>query len=284
MKKYIVYDGFLRPNDIPLFKSTNRAFRYGDAIFETMRYHKGRVLFWEDHYKRLLQSMAVMKFPLNCLPKSSDILTFISDLTVKNRNFLDSRVRLTLFRRGEGYHAPEHLEASWIIEADALDGKGYILPEKGVKIDVFEEFPKNFTPASAFKSANALPYIMAGIFCKQNELDDCLVVNGYGKIIESINSNLFWIQGEKLFTPLVSTGCIDGVMRKQICLVAGKAGLTLIENEGATLKTLLEADEIFLTNSVSGIKWVGGFRQRRYLSRLTSKVFTELKGMAENTN
>lgn len=275
-KQYLVYDGVLRPVDVPLFRSTNRGFRYGDAIFETMRYHKGRPLFWDAHYRRLIQGMAVMRFLIKGFPTADELLDSISDLVVKNRLFYDVRIRLTVFRKGEGLYTPESLQASWLIETTPLTETGYALPEKGLLIDVFKDFPKLHSPLSAFKSASSVPYVLAGIFCRENDLDDCLIVNGNDKIIESLSSSLFWIKHQTLYTPLVSTGCIDGVMRKQIIELAPLVGLKLVENQGATQRELMEADEIFLTNAIGGIRWVSGFRGRRYFSKYAGDLYRKL--------
>ncbi|GAO31146.1 aminodeoxychorismate lyase [Geofilum rubicundum JCM 15548] len=98
----MVYDGVLVSPDVPLLHSTNRAFRYGDGLFETIRFHKGEPLHWESHYQRLLKGMAVLKMASGSFPSRQSMRDSIIDLVVKNRIFADARVRLTVFRKGEG--------------------------------------------------------------------------------------------------------------------------------------------------------------------------------------
>jgi branched-subunit amino acid aminotransferase/4-amino-4-deoxychorismate lyase len=280
-KNLLVYDGVLRTADAPLFKSTNRAFRYGDAIFETIRFHKGEPLFWPDHYRRLLNGMAVLRFSVKGFPSSLNLKESIIDVVVKNRIFSDARIRLTVFRKGEGLYTPDSLNASWIIESSELPHKGYDFPEKGLLIGVYRDFPKQVSPVSMFKTCFSLPYVMGGIYSRENEYDDCLLVNDKGKLIESVSASLFWIKGNNLYTPLISSGCIEGIMRKQIINIAPLCGLKLIENQGASEEEILTADEVFLTNTIGGIRWVSGFKENRYFATKTKELYRKLKELYE---
>ena len=272
-KQYLVYDGVLVSPDVPLLTSTNRAFRYGDGLFETIRFHKGAPLYWEAHYQRLLKGMAVLQMATGSFPSRQKVRDSIIDLVVKNRIFADARVRLTVFRKGEGLYTPDKMQVSWLIEATNLGQTGYSFPEKGLKVEIYKDFPKLFSPVSPYKTVASLPYVMAGIYCKENNLDDCLVVNGQGKLIESFNSSLFWVKENVVYTPLVSTGCIDGVIRKIVLDVVRQLGFKMVESMGATENDILQADEVFLTNTISGIRWVAAFREQRYFAQVSQKIF-----------
>ncbi len=275
-KQYLVYDGVLVSPDVPLLHSTNRAFRYGDGLFETIRVHKGEPLHWEAHYQRLLKGMAVLKMAAGSFPSRQKVRDSIIDLVVKNRIFADARVRLTVFRKGEGLYTPDRMQVSWLIEATNLGQTGYIFPEKGLKIDVYKDFPKLYSPVSPFKTVASLPYVMAGIYCQENNLDDCLLVNGQGKLIESFNSSLFWVKENVVYTPLISSGCIDGVLRKKVLEVVRQLELRLVESTGASEDDIRQADEVFLTNTISGLRWVGAFREQRYFANVSKKIFRPL--------
>ena len=272
-KQYLVYDGVLVSPDAPLLRSTNRAFRYGDGLFETIRFYKGEPLHWDEHYQRLLKGMAVLQMATGSFPSRQMVRDSIIDLVVKNRIFADARIRLTVFRRGEGLYTPDRMQVSWLIEATNLRQTGYSFPEKGLRVDIFRDFPKLYSPISPFKTVASLPYVMAGIYCKENNFDDCLMVNGQGKLIESFNSSLFWVKDNVVYTPLVSSGCIDGVFRRRILEVIPKIGLRLVESTGASEDDVRNADEVFLTNAISGIRWVGAFREHRYFTHVSQKIF-----------
>lgn len=275
-KQYLVYDGILVSPDVPLLHITNRAFRYGDGLFETIRFHKGEPLNWEAHYQRLLKGMTVLQMAAASFPSRQAIRESIIDLVVKNRIFVDARVRLTIFRKGAGLYTPEKMQVSWLIEATNLGQTGYSFPEKGLKIDIFRDFPKVYSPVSPFKTVASLPYVMAGIYCKEHNLDDCLVVNGQGKLIESFTSSLFWVKDGVVYTPLISSGCIDGVLRKKVLELVRQLGLPLVESPGASEDEIRQADEVFLTNTISGLRWVSAFREQRYFASVSKSIFRQL--------
>ncbi|TCO07087.1 aminotransferase class IV [Natronoflexus pectinivorans] len=277
-KKYLVVNGVLQLQDAPIFTSQNRAFRYGDGLFETVRFQKGEPLFWSNHYSRLIQGMSVLKFSLRGFPSSSELKSSIQNLVVKNRLFYDSRIRITVFRKDGGLYTPQNLTASWIIEAADMKQTGYQFAEKGIFIDLYRDFPKLPSPVSAFKTIGCHVYILAGIYNKENGTDDSLIINGNGKIIESISSNLFWVKNGVLFTPLISTGCIEGIFRKQVLDAAETNKIKSIQTTGATEDELLDADELFLTNSINGIRWVAGFRERRYYTRTALLLYKTISG------
>lgn len=274
---YLLYDGVIFASDAPILKTTNRGFRFADGIFETIHYHRGQLLFFADHYQRLIRGLAVLKFSLAGFPSRKEFEERTVSLINKNRFFGDVRVRITVFRKGEGLYTPTELQASWIIETTPLEQTGYNLNEKGLVVDRFQEFPKLPSPVSPFKTIASQPYIMAGLFCKENNLDDVLLTNGQGKIIESISANLFYLKNDKLFTPGIGSGCIEGVFRKQILELAPTLGFRVVETPGATLPELLDADELFLTNTISGIRWIVGLGEKRFYGIKVRDIFKQFR-------
>ena len=274
---YLIYDGVILSSDTPLFRTSNRGFRFADGLFETIRFHRGQLLFFADHYQRLIRGLAILRFSLAGFPSRHEFEERTVSLINKNRFFGDVRVRITVFRKGEGLYTPSELQASWIIETTPLEQTGFQLNEKGLVVGLFEEFPKLPSPVSAFKTAASHPYILAGLFCKENHLDDVLLVNGQGKIIESVSSNLFWIKDNFLFTPGIGSGCIEGVFRKQILEIAPTMGYKVVETPGATLTELLNAEELFLTNSINGIRWIVGLGEHRFYGLKIRELFRQFR-------
>ena len=110
-------------------------------------------------------------------------------------------------------------------------------------------------------------YVMAGISKQSMKLDECFILNETGNIIESISSNVFAVKNGTLYTPPLSEGCIAGVMRKQIIHLATENKILTFESP-LTTYTLMNADEIFLTNSVQGVQWIGQFRDKFYTNKM----------------
>ena len=274
--KYIVYDGVLRHTDTFFVRSTNRAFRFGDGLFETIHYHKGKLLFWNSHYNRMVQGMAALRFFRGGFPLKEELEAQVLDLLVKNRVFNDARVRISLFRRGEGLYTPDNFSCSWLIEVEPLNVKGYQWFDEGLHVGFFTDFPRHFSPASPFKTLSVQANILAGIYAREHGLNDAYVVNGKGRFVESVSSNIFWMKEGALFTPAVSSGCVDGIMRKEIIRLAKAEGVLVMENQGATEEDLLNADELFLTNVISGIRWVVALKNQRFYSRVAKVLYERL--------
>jgi branched-chain amino acid aminotransferase len=149
-KSYINFNGSLKPAEQPVLPVDNRAFRYGDALFETIRYHKGTPLFFEDHYKRLLGGMDILVMETGSLPTPDKLSKQITSLVVKNAIFKDARIRLTVFRNGAGLYTPETNSVSYLIEASPLDNGFYTYNKKGLLIGVFDKYHKPVLPYSGF--------------------------------------------------------------------------------------------------------------------------------------
>ncbi len=279
IKKYILLNGKISPANQPVFTLENRGFRFGDAIFETIRYHKGVPLYFDDHYSRLLRGMTTLKMNVHSLPSVVKLKEQITSLTIKNSIFNDARIRLTIFRSDGGLYTPVSNDVSFTIEASSIKNEIFVPEKKGLLIDIYDQHKKSISPLYSFKNANSLLYVLAGIHKKELQIDDCLIVNENNHIIEGLSSNLFWIKDKIVYTPLVSAGCVDGIMRKQIMNALKLSGMGVQEVSGTSVDELLDADEIFLTNAIQGVRWVMGLRNKRFYNLTTKKI---MKLLIEN--
>ncbi len=280
MQQYFILDNNFYLAEEKIFSTDNRAFRYGDAIFESMHANGRRVQFFEAHFQRLLHGLAQLKM----LPPFSfckeQIHNRIEKLLHRNRLFNGARVRLTVFRVSEGLYCPQRDDVSILIEAEKLENSTYVLNEEGYKIDIFNEIHKEINCFSSVKSANALLFVMAGIYKRQNKLDDCIILNRNGNIIESIGSNLFFIENNNIYTPATTEGCLPGIMRQQIIKIARSCGYCVEEITNLRPLQLLEAEEVFLTNAVCGIRWVLAFNNKRFFCKTSKSLVNELNSIA----
>ena len=90
-------------------------------------------------------------------------------------------------------------------------------------------------------------------------------------IVESSSGNLFILLENKLITPPLHSGCINGVMRKFLLNKKNINGLKIIE-DNISLSDLFNAEEIFFTNVISCISWVKKFRNKEYSNVLSKKL------------
>lgn len=267
---YEIYNGELVPSGSPLFTSSSRAFRYGDGLFESIKVISGMPNYFEDHFMRLTTGMKLLKL------KPADDLSLTG---LKNQigrllsaNNCDSaRVRITLFREGQGLYKPDSNGACWHISSSPDASSFFITTQPGLKLGLYDRDVKTTGEISTIKTLNSLVYVMGSLHAAENGFDDVFLLNTRGNIIESTNSNLFVVYQNAVVTPPVSEGCLDGVMRKNVIRIIREAGIQV--NEVAVKENMvLEADELFLTNAIHGARLVGSFRTKNYQLNLTSKV------------
>lgn len=230
-------------------------------------------MFLSDHITRMKLGMTVLRMNMPAEFKTENLRTLILELLLKNGLTENARVRLTVFRNEGGYYAPETNDISFLIETEPVAIKGYELNQKGFWVDIYADIRKQINKLSNIKSTNALHYVMAGLAKQSMNLDECLLINENGNICESISSNIFVVKNGTLFTPPLNEGCVAGVMRKHILAMAHQHKILYFENN-VTINTLMNGDEVFLTNSIRGIQWVGQFKHKYYTNQM-AQFFTE---------
>lgn len=269
-KRYINYDGVLYEEKDKVFTINNRAFKYGDAVFETIRVINGVPVFVKDHFARLKKGMDMLR--MNTIPLTfEELQEQINNLIKKNNIKKGARVRITVFRVGEGLYTPKNDTKSYVIEATPISKNLYELNTKGLLIDLYTDIRVHPTVLTQIKTTNKIPNVLTGIYKTENNLDDCLMVNQDNHIVEAISSNVFLYKNNTLYTPSIPEGCIDGITRKHIIEVAQTMGINVIEGT-VTPSMLLQTDELFLTNSISGIRWVSHYRSKQYTNEAIKEI------------
>ncbi len=267
-KQYINFNGTIVPSDQQIFSVGNRSFRYGDGLFESMRYLNGELKFAELHIDRIQRGMNLLKFDKSSLIDTWFLREKTEELVRRNKIGSDARFRLTVFRDADGLYSPASNRFAYVLESQKLEENSYVYNKKGLIIDVYDEVPKPLNILSNLKTCNAMVYVMAGIFKNRNGLDEVLILNQDGFLCESMSSNLFVVYDRKLYTPALNEGCIGGVMRQVVIRLAKENGLELTEAQ-INPNILNEADEVFLTNAAKGIQWVMGYNNKRYFNKIS---------------
>lgn len=270
----ICFNGTLINASLPIVSANNRGFKYGDGFFETIRVMDNRIILKDFHFKRLFASLKVFKFDSPANFTSAYLEETILQLVQINKLSKHARVRINIFR-GDGslYHYENNL-LHFIIEAEELSNKNYYWNKDGITIDFFTEAKKICDTFSPIKSNSFLPYNMAAIWAKQNNLDDAILLNQYNTIADTTIANIWIVSNGIIKTPPLSQGCIDGVMRKHIIQKIKEEGLPFKETE-ITIDELLQAQEIFLTNVIKGIQWVKQCNKNEYTQQTTPFIFSK---------
>ncbi|MBI3136829.1 MAG: aminotransferase class IV [Bacteroidetes bacterium] len=275
MSAYVNNNGVMIPADSYSIRSGNRAYIYGDGLFESIRVVNGKPINLENHLKRLSEGMKMLRMTV---PEKFSLQFFeeeIQALCQQNNIEKGGRIRLSIDRKQGGFYMPHNNEVEYFIEANSLPNNGFLLNEAGYKIDQFEDMKKQINKLSSFKTKNGLLYIMAKLRARETGLDDLLIQNDRMGIIEGGSANLFIVSNGVLYTPGLDSGCLGGTMRMQIINLALAHNIKVYECN-ISPQNLLVADEVFLTNAIEGIIWVGSYRTKHYINYLSSQLIDRL--------
>ena len=276
--QYLLINDEFHASDLPILTASNRGFKFGDGIFESMRMINNKLQFADLHADRLVGGMKALKIDGHALMDDYFLRQKTADLVKKNRWNGNVRFRLAVYRQGAGTYTPENNKAGYVLEGIPLKSNGYGINAKGLIIDVYDELTKPINKLSNFKTSNALLYVMAGIFKAQNGLDEAMILNQNGFLCESISSNIFVVYNKQIYTPALSEGCVGGVMRTAVMQLAKMNDIPLIEAQ-INPEILKEAEEVFITNATQGIQWVMGYGRKRYFNEISKFLSEKLNSL-----
>ena len=267
----ICFNGKIVAADEPALLVSNRGYRYGDGLFETIKVAEGQLILENYHFERLFSGLSLLKFEIPVHFTKEKINAGILQLCKRNGCEKLARVRLSVFR-GNGGLYDEDKSLQYIIECWPLSNSVNKLNENGLVIDVFNEGAKTCDKFSNLKSANFLIYSMAALYAKEKKLNDCLVLNTKGNIADSTIANFFIIKNGVVITPGLEEGCINGVKRRQL-LNQLQDGGEEVQEMAITVADIEAADELFLTNAINGIRWVRQFGNKNYINTKTAEIY-----------
>lgn len=272
---YILHNDEFIAAGQPVLSAQNRGFRYGDGLFESMRMINGKLKFAARHADRLQAGMKALKIEGGNLLDEYFLKQKTAELSRKNKFKDNVRFRLSVYRAGEGLYTPAGNKSGYLLEASVLTESSYELNKKGLIVDVYDEMSKPIDKLSNYKTSNSLLYVMAGLYKKQHRLDEAFILNQRGFLCESLSSNVFVVYDKQIYTPALSEGCIAGVMRGVVMDIAKNNDIPLIEAQ-INPEVLKEAEEVFITNAVGGIRWVMGYGRKRYFNEVSKHLVAKL--------
>ncbi len=269
-------NGSLRSGDDFKLGIDNRAFKYGDGIFDTLKFQDGELCFLEDHYFRLMSSMRMlrMRIPMDF---TLDYYEKQIKLTLEANDLKDQgRVRVNVFRRDGGLYTPLSNEINFLIEATAMP----VLSDDLIEIELFKDFPLASGLLSTIKTNNRMVNILGSIFAKENGYQNCILINEKKELAEALNANIFLVKGNEILTPSLDSGCINGIIRKRLIELLKKETKFDLKELSISPFDLLKVDEVFLTNSINEIQSVDHYRKKKY----TKEKTMEIKALFDNSS
>jgi branched-chain amino acid aminotransferase len=271
---YFNYNGKILEENALIIGAQNRGLRYGDGIFETIKLKNGNLILGDEHFARLWKGMKLLQFDIPKLLSPEKLEVEIFQLAKKNK-LTAARIRLSIVRGDGGIYDAKNDTPNYILEAIALPEDNGPLNSNGLQLCFYNDAKKTIDTFSNYKTNNYLPYFMGAKFAKQQQCNDALILNSDGNICDSTIANIFYIKDNEIFTPALTQGCVAGVMRNFLITQIRKLGFTVHETI-ITKEDILHADEVFLSNSIYNIRWVGGLENKNYKNNVTFKIVEEL--------
>jgi branched-chain amino acid aminotransferase len=270
---HFTFNGKFYQQPEPVIGTTNRGLRYGDGLFETMKMLDGGIVQQEGHFERLWQGMEVLQFELPGLFTKGNLITAIKKLAKKNNHEKAARIRLNVFRGDGGLYDAANNTPNYVIETWPLPDSIGQWNSNGLVAGIYKDAKKSCDILSNIKHNNYLPYVLAAFEAKKEKWNDAIVLNQFGRIADSTIANVFLVKEETIITPALTEGCVAGIMRKSLINHLHQNSIRCKETI-VTIEDIMNAHEVFVTNSINNIRWVQRIGDAVYGNTLTQKIYT----------
>jgi branched-chain amino acid aminotransferase len=264
-----------------LLSFQNRGYNYGDALFETIKISLGKVLFWEDHYFRLMASMRIlrMEIPMNFT------MEFLEEqikntLEANQLSKASARVKIFVHRNEGGLYLPETNDISFIITAKLMENDLYILNSNRYEVDLFKDYYLSPSLLTTLKTNNKILNVVGSIFAKENDLQNCLLLNTNKQVVEALNGNVFLVKDNVVKTPPLGDGCLKGVMRTQLINMVKTFPDYEFKEVSISPFELQKADELWVTNVIFGIQPITKYRKKEFSQYIAKEFLQKLNTKA----
>ena len=212
---------------------------YGDGVFEGMRIYSGKVFALEDHMTRLYESARAIMLDI---PIAIDALTTAVNETVAKNGLTEGYIRLVVTRGGNQLGLnPFACEDPQVIYTEGLEL---------ITASTIRNHPAALSPR--VKSLNYLNNIMAKIEAIRAGCIEAVMLNTKGEVAECTGDNIFIVRGDRLITPPIDAGILEGITRNTVIDLARENGIEVAE-EAMTRHDIFVADECFLTGSAAEV-------------------------------
>lgn len=256
----------------------NRGYKWGDALFETLKVVNSKILFWEEHYFRLMASMRILRMEIP-MTFTMEFLEQEILKTVDFNNLNSSAVKVRLnIDRGEGDKFFSKKTINYSVETEKLETDQYSTFDVSntYTVDLFKDYFIAPGLLSTLNTNNKILNVLGNIYAKENDLDNCFLLNNDKNLVGALNGNVFLVNGNSIKTPPTSDGCLNGIMRKQIVELTKSIKDYEIEEASISVFELQKADEVFITNVILGIQPVLTYRKKNYETKISQDLLLRL--------
>lgn len=263
----------------------NRGLAYGDSVFETIRVINNKVMFWEDHYFRLMASMRIMRMeiPSNFSPEFLEerILELIKANNLENK---PARLKLSVYRKPGGFYNPETRDIEYFMSVLPINDPFYLLKENKYEVELFKDHFITSGLLSTIKTNNRAVNVLGSIFASENAYENCLLLNEKKNVVEALNGNIFLVKEKTIKTPALADGALNGITRKKLVEIIKQLSEYTVEETSISPFELQKADELFITNVVVGIQPITKYRKKEFENKVAKDLLSKLNMKARLQN
>lgn len=272
----INYNGEIQQTS-PTLSAKNRGFLYGDGVFELVKYVEGTIFFWEEHYLRLMATMRIARMEI----PSNFTLEFLEAEIIKTiqANSLASKalwVRITITRKGGVSLTPEENEIDYCIDIEGITNLFYQNLKIPYEVELFKDYYTQADLLGTLNITGRMLQIVGSVFARENDYQNCILLNTHKNAVSFLDGNLFLVQGEQILTPPLSEGAPNGITRKKLIEAIQKTSDFSLEERPISPFELQKADELFLTNTKQGIQSVSKYRKKEYNNIVATNLLGKL--------
>jgi branched-chain amino acid aminotransferase len=256
--QFINYNGTLMSEADAALPFFNRGLLYGDGFFETLVMMQGKIPLIYLHMQRIAFTVSLLRGELPVDFTAEKLSASIHDLATAN-GLTNARIRVHFIRSGAGLYLPNQRTFDYVIQTNPLDRNTFQVSSIS-GIGVIPDFVKPVSALSQIKSSSAQWYVLGAQLAQEKGWEEMLLLNSNGFVAEALSSNVFIVKGDKILTPPIADGGVDGVMRKFLLQNFPE----VMEERSLALEDILQADELWLTNAVRGLQSVTNFEGKVY--------------------
>jgi branched-subunit amino acid aminotransferase/4-amino-4-deoxychorismate lyase len=191
-------------------------------------------------------------------------------ILTKNKHFLGAKLTLTFRFSGQTYYT---------IQSEKIDQIGYELNEKGLFVEIFKPVKKSISSFSNLSLGSHIFWDIAKSHLKESIAEELLLVNTSDQIIEARESNIYLIKNKTVRGASIEQGAYQDITKPLMLDIFRRLNLEYTDHKGITNTDLYESEELLIVNSLTGIRWVIGFEDKRYFNhtiRKISELFNQL--------
>lgn len=243
------------------------------GLIETIKVVNGRLVFKNLHVKRLFNSLKVINVNESEYKVEDRLLRLLKYECIEHglKNF---RLRIEIQKNRAHEYMPEISALKWNCTLRPLESVKYSLNDIGLKLTILPKYKKTIDIFANLKHTDRAIYEKAINYAREHDFDDAIVLNENGTIADASIYNIFIVKDGIIYTPTLADAPVAGVLRE--LLLTRLTDIKIIE-KSISIVDIYQADEVFLTNAIRGIRWVESVDEKLYVNTITKQVFSAFK-------